>query len=307
MASALLSLIASLIWGSSDFAAGIMTRRTTLWAVVLFTQVGGFTTTGIIVLVLGRPFPSTEGWLIAMATGLLGICAIVSFYKALSIGVMSLVAPLSSTGIVVPVVVGLIQGDRPSLLQALGMALALAGILLASIEPTGHTAAGPPTSGFVADSGAPGTTPRVPARARLQAAVRSRMSIVLALFAALTIGMSYVGLAKAAQYGPYWTVFLMRATTLPLVLLTLLIARPRLGLSRTSIPIIFLAGAGDVIANTLFAVASRSALLAVVAVLGYLFPVVTVVLAHVFLHERLTRLQRAGAAAALAGALLMVA
>jgi drug/metabolite transporter (DMT)-like permease len=67
-----------------------------------------------------------------------------------------------------------------------------------------------------------------------------------------------------------------------------------------------LVGAGDVVANSLYAVATTGALLAVVAVLGYLFPVVTVVLAHIFLRERLTRLQQLGAGAALAGALLMV-
>lgn len=46
--------------------------------------------------------------------------------------------------------------------------------------------------------------------------------------------------------------------------------------------------------------------LSVVGVLGYLFPVVTVMLAHVLLRERLRPLQRVAASAALAGAILMV-
>jgi len=317
MFSASLALIASLIWGTSDFAAGLMTRRTTLWAVVLFTQTGGFIAIAILVLVLGRPFPGTTALAIAMATGLTGICAIVTFYKALSIGVMSLVAPLSSTGIVVPVAVGLIGGDRPSVLQALGMALALAGIVLASVEPSERAAAGPPTSGYIADEDVdadptalsvdePAAGARVELRSRLHSAVRARLSIVLALVAALTIGLSYWGLAEGARYDSYWTVLIMRSTTLPLVVIAVLAVRPRLGLSLKAIPIILAVGAADVVANTLYAVASTGALLAVVAVLGYLFPVVTVVLARIFLRERLTRLQQAGAIAALAGALLMV-
>lgn len=346
MFSASLALIASLLWGSSDFAAGLMTRRTTLWAVVLLTQTGGFTAVGILVLLQRHPFPSTAGVIIGMLTGLSGICAIVSFYKALSIGMMSLVAPLSSTGIVVPIAVGLGRGDRPSVAQALGMTLALAGIALASVEPTERAAAGPPTSGYVAaaDEGqvphppvgddpppdphekpllvaderpaheipAAESAPELSAAlarppSRLRSAVRKRTSVLLALVAALMIGLSYVGLAEGATYDSYWTVFLMRATTLPMVLAAALVVRPRLGLSLAAVPIVIAVGIADVVANTLYAIASTGVLLAVVGVLGYLFPVVTVVLARVFLQERLTRLQQAGALAALAGALLIVA
>jgi drug/metabolite transporter (DMT)-like permease len=339
MFSTVLALLASLTWGSSDFFAGVMVRRTTLWAVVVVSQIGGFTATGILVLVHHHPFPAGPGWQIAMLTGICGIAAIVAFYKALSIGVMSLVAPISATGIVVPIIIGVAGGDRPSLLQWLGMALALAGIVLASLEPTERAAAGPPTSGYVADDpvlvegsdahddpvaagdpGAAGDThgtalagagpaaaPRATARSRLRSALHGRLSIVLAVVSALLIGLSYAGIAEASVYDPYWTVFLMRATTLPLVLIALAVRRPALRLTASGVPVIFAVGAADVVANTLYAVASTGALLALVAVLGYLFPVVTIILAHFMLHERLTRTQQAGATAALVGALLILA
>jgi drug/metabolite transporter (DMT)-like permease len=330
MFSAILALLASLTWGSSDFFAGIMVRRTTLWAVVVFSQIGGFTATGILVLAHRHTFPASPGWQIAMVTGICGIGAIVAFYKALSIGVMSLVAPISATGIVVPIIIGVAAGDRPSLLQWLGMALALAGIVLASLEPTERAAAGPPTSGYVAEenaaveqtppaardaatAGLPREAVLAPrgalagGRSRLRTALHGRLSIVLAVVSALLIGLSYAGIAQASTYDPYWTVFLMRATTLPLVLIALAARRPTLKLTTSAVPVIFAVGAADVVANTLFAVASTGALLALVAVLGYLFPVVTIVLARFVLHERLTRTQQAGAAAALAGALLILA
>jgi len=330
MFSAVLALLASLIWGSSDFFAGIMVRRTTLWAVVVFSQIGGLTTTGVLVLAHHHPFPASPGWQIAMITGICGIGAIVAFYKALSIGVMSLVAPISATGIVVPIAIGVAAGDRPSPLQWLGMALALAGIVLASLEPSERAAAGPPTSGYVAEeeaagedaspaaaggagvrrrreaSFADGGEAPVSGRSRLRKALHGRLSIVLAVVSALLIGLSYAGIARASAYDPYWTIFLMRATTLPLVLVALAARRPALRLTTAAVPIIFAVGAADVVANTLYAVASTGALLALVAALGYLFPVVTIVLARFVLQERLTRTQQTGAAAALAGALLIL-
>ncbi|GEM_PF-77583 len=362
MIAAVLALAASLVWGTSDFAAGYMGRRTTVWAVVLLTQFAGLAATGAMVLALGHPFPPPAGWVPGMLAGLSGLVAVVSFYTALSIGVMSLVASISSTGIMVPVLVGLVRGERPSLIQYTGMALAVCGVVLASREPRRDKGAGTPgeeDDGFVAtgpagplvapphdlphedgpaaarepvqsscdrppeapqDAGAPphSGAPPAPATAaaarpsaRFAAVFRPRsattLSFVLALVAAVAIGASYVGMDAAADYDSYWGVFLMRATSSPLVLLTFLIVRPTLGVSPRHVLPILLVGIGDTTANTLFAVASTYGYLSVVSVLGYLYPVVTVLLAHVVLHERLAPVQRVAAGAALAGAIMVAA
>jgi drug/metabolite transporter (DMT)-like permease len=330
MIAAVLALSASLVWGSSDFVAGVMGRRTTVWAVVLLTQLAGVTATGIVVLALGDPFPPFAGWLPAVLAGLSGIVAVVSFYTALSIGVMSLVAPISSTGIMVPVLFGLFRGERPSVIQYAGMALAVAGVILASREP--GTAAAKATTTFdvtdefvpsgpagalaaphhwIAPPGAPRPTLPQTRRAGLMGSPRQRstatFSLIMALVAAVSIGLSYVGMDAAANYDSYWGVFLMRATSAPLVLLAFLIVRPRLGVSPRHVLPIVLVGVGDTTANTLFAVASTYGYLSVVGVLGYLYPVVTVLLAHVVLHERLAPIQRVAAGAALAGAIMVAA
>ncbi|MBM3147189.1 MAG: DMT family transporter [Actinobacteria bacterium] len=354
MIAAVLALAASLVWGTSDFAAGYMGRRTTVWGVVLLTQLAGLTATGAVVLALGHPFPPPAGWVPGMLAGLSGLVAVVSFYTALSIGVMSLVASISSTGIMVPVLVGLARGERPSVIQYAGMALAVGGVVLASREPPRDTIAGPPDDdGFVATgpagplvapshglpheerpaaadpapspsgrgleappgSGASAALDAAAAAGRpsgLRAAVfrprpATTLSFVLALVAAVAIGASYVGMDAAADYDSYWGVFLMRATSSPLVLLTFLIVRPTLGVSPRHVLPILLVGIGDTTANTLFAVASTYGYLSVVSVLGYLYPVVTVLLAHVVLHERLAPLQKAAAGAALAGAIMVAA
>jgi drug/metabolite transporter (DMT)-like permease len=356
MIAAVLALSASLVWGTADFFAGVMGRRTTVWALVLLTQLAGVTATGLVVLALGEPFPPLAGWLPAVLAGLSGIVAVTSFYTALSIGVMSLVAPISSTGIMVPVLVGLATGERPSAVQYAGMALAVAGVVLASREPerpaiaeatgiddadefvpTGpagalsaphHEAAALAASAAIADAAAHSDAQRVErrplsgaeatsdngrgdrsARAWLPRRPRSAgtLSFVMALVAAVTIGLSYVGMSAAAEYNSYWGVFLMRATSSPLVLLAFLVARPRLGMCARHVLPIVLVGIGDTTANTLFAVASTYGYLSVVGVLGYLYPIVTVLLAHVVLHERLAPIQRAAAGAALAGAIMVAA
>jgi drug/metabolite transporter (DMT)-like permease len=335
MLSSGLALVASLLWGSSDFGAGVLSRRTSLWSVVVFSQLGGLAAALILVAAHGHPMPGEAGVIISLLTGICGFTAIISLYKALSIGVMSLVAPLAATGILVPIVVGFARGDRPTFLQGVGMVLALAGVLLASIEPTespselavteaiaqgdcdpltGAQIAAPGIVSIALQAecesgagslGAPaGTTSVI---ARLKGALLSRASIVLALVAALSIGLSYVGLSEAARYDSYWCVLIMRFTSLPLVLITIAATRPKLNVKAGLVPAMMVIGACDVGANALFALATTGALLTIVSVLAYLFPVVTVLLAHIFLHERLTRLQQIGAGAALVGALLMVA
>lgn len=331
MIAAVLALSASLVWGSSDFVAGVMGRRTSVWAVVLITQLAGVTATGLVVLALGDPFPPFAGWLPAVLAGLSGIVAVVSFYTALSIGVMSLVAPISSTGIMVPVLFGLFRGERPSVIQYAGMVLAVGGVILASREPGQPAAAAEPAgrdkidefvpSGpagalaaphhWIAATGPPSRTSSQTRHTGFLQSPRQRsaatFSLIMALVAAVSIGLSYVGMDAAAEHDSYWGVFLMRATSSPLVLLTFLVARPRLGVSPRHVLPIVLVGIGDTTANTLFAVASTYGYLSVVGVLGYLYPIVTVLLAHVVLHERLAPIQRAAAAAALAGAIMVAA
>ena len=336
MLSSVLALLASLLWGSSFFSAGILSRRTSLWAVVAFAQLGGLTAAFVLVLAHGQPVPAPAGVAISALTGVSGFIAIVSMYKALSIGVMSLVTPISATGIVVPIVVGLAGGDRPSTSQAIGMALALVGIVFASLEPSEPqreplrepTHAGSPAmtsdetlglaeiearaTGPLASEFRSGGSPILAVAvsagpvSHLRDVLLARLSIALALVAALTIGLSYVGLAEAARYDAYWCVFIMRGTSLPFVLVTLAVTRPALNLKARLVPAMLVTGAAEVVGNALFALATTGALLVLVSVLGYLFPVVTIILACVFLRERLTKLQWIGAGAALVGALFMV-
>jgi drug/metabolite transporter (DMT)-like permease len=222
---------------------------------------------------LGEELPSgtAAGW--AALGGSAGIVALACFYRALAIGTMSVVAPISATAAVVPVLVGLVEGERPSVLQVAGMAAALAGVILASREPV--------------EEGCP------PA---------NRAAIGLALVAAAGFGTFFVALDRASAQGDVsWVIVVSRGCSLALLVVAALAVRPGLPRDAASIGMLGIIGVLDLGANGLYALATREGLLSVVSVLGSLYPAVTVVLARVVLAERVARVQEVGVVLALAG------
>jgi uncharacterized membrane protein len=281
MVAVVLALASSLAWGLADFLGGLQSRRHALLAVLALSQ--GFALLVMVSAVAAGVPTAHDGAATAWAAGagVLGICGLAAFYRALSIGTMSIVAPLSATGTAIPVLVGLLSGDRPSALQAFGMALAACGVVLAAREAP------------AADPGA--------RRA-------GRMSILLALVAAVGFGSFFAMLDRAEESADVaWVLLVVRAVDVAVVGLVALARRPPLPRDRTALGALVVVGAFDLLANLLFAVAAGRGLLSVVGVLGSLYPAVTVVLARVLLHERPTRVQDAGVAITLAGVLAIAA
>ena len=280
--TAALALLASLVWGCSDFVGGLVSRRVRPLVVVgiahllaLLALLVAATATGELSADLGY-LP----W--AIAAGATGLIGLVAFYRALSTGTMGIVAPIAGTGAAVPVAVGLATGDSPSALQLAGIAVACVGVVLAS---------GPELSG-----GDP----------------TGRRPLLLALVAALGFGLVYVFIDKGSKHSVVMTLLLMRATSVTLVLcvgLSLLAKgfRPR----RTAVParreiaMIVFVGFTDVGANGLYGLATRHGLVSVVSVLASLYPAVTVLLARVIENERMRRVQGIGVVFALCGVVLL--
>ena len=199
--------------------------------------------------------------------------ALGAFYRALAIGTMSVVAPISATAAAVPVLVGLVEGERPSTLQVAGMAIALAGVILASREPIEEGAAPP-----------------------------NRAAIGLALVAAAGFGTFFVGIDKASATAEVpWVILVQRCSSLVLLVIAALAVRPALPRDVPSIALLGMIGVLDLGANGLYALATTKGLLSVVSVLGSLYPAVTVVLARFVLAERIARVQEVGVVLALAG------
>jgi drug/metabolite transporter (DMT)-like permease len=217
--------------------------------------------------------PAYVGW--ALAAGLVGLVALSAFYLALAQGTMGVVAPIAALGVVVPVVVGVAEGDRPSAWQAVGLAAAIAGVVLA---------------------GGPELRRGDPRAAR---------SLLLAGAAAVGFGAVIVCIARGARDDTLMTLLVMRLETVVVLVALALTGRVRLAARRGDLPMLAAIGAGDVGANAMFAVASTRGLLSVVSVLSSLYPAVTVLLARLVHGERPKPIQDVGVLLALAGVALI--
>lgn len=278
MLPVLLSLAASSCWGTADFLGGLQSKRVAVAIVLLVVEGTGLVGVLVIIAVTGEPFPGTRAVLLALVAGVGGVIALGCFYRALSIGTMSIVAPISATGVALPVVVGIATGDRLSTIVAAGLAVTVIGVVLASREH--HDDA--------------------------ERASAGRLSVGLALVAAVGFGSYFVLSDAAADDSVLWLLALSRIIPVP----ALAVFAWRRGLrppAARSTLVLVAAGTLDCGATALYGVANTKGALSIVAVVGSLYPVMTLVLARAVLGERIRPVQKAGVAAALAGVAMIAA
>src|SRR3954470_2710762 len=133
MAAVALALLSSICWGTADFLGGLTSKRVPVPAVLLLSQ-GPMVAPLLVWALASGEGPTARGVLLGALAGVAGAIALTAFYRGLSIGTMSIVAPISGAGAIVPVLAGIIGGERPSALQAAGIAAAIVGVVLASRE-----------------------------------------------------------------------------------------------------------------------------------------------------------------------------
>jgi drug/metabolite transporter (DMT)-like permease len=281
MLAAVLALASSLSWGLSDFLGGLQSRRNHVLAVMLLSQALALAILVAAVLA-GAPTEhdaASTAW--AASVGLLGLLGLLAFYRALAIGTMSIVAPISATGVAIPVLVGLASGERPGALQGAGIALACGGVVLAAREAPSDD---------------------------VEARRASRASIGLALIAAVGFGTFFAGIDRAEETGDVaWVLLAARTADVALLVTAALVVRPAIPRAPVTLAAIAAVGVFDLLANLLFVLATGRGLLSVVGVIGSLYPAVTVILARFVLHERLSRTQNAGVLITLAGVVALAA
>lgn len=287
--AAILALTSSLLWGTGDFLGGRAARRWGVMRVLFWSQLATFALLWLVVgtiVLSGHLDLSMRNLAIGAAGGFAGVVALGCFYRALAIGPMSVVPPIAAAGVVLPVGVGLATGEPPTRLLLLGIAIAVLGVVLASIG-TGTN-----------------DDPDVAVRIAPQ-------TLLLCIVAAIGFGLIFVAMdaaagdtaasALAATAGVRLGSFIAVAVV---VLAMRLDPRddvtPRNAASFAGI------GLFDTGANLTFAMAAAFGELEVVALLGTLYPAVTSALAHVVLGERLGRVQLVGVVLALVGIALLV-
>lgn len=272
-----ISLASAFSWGVSDFLGGQQSRRLPVLGVLGVSQPAGLILIAVLIPLVGADPISADKLAIAFVAGAASLGGLGAFYAAMAMGTVSVVAPIAALGVVVPVAVGLAEGQAPAAIQLAGLVPAIAGVVILGYEED------PEHVGV------------------------ARRSIVLAIIAGLSFGVFFTGLDAAAAERPGWAILAVRAGGVATVIAALLVARPNLAGISAAIPVLLAIGLFDVLANALFAVASTKGVLPVVAVGGSMYPAFTVALAHGVLGERLARLQWAGVTLALAGVVMIAA
>lgn len=268
-----LALLSSVLWGSADFLGGLTSRRRPAYAVVGASQACGLLTITVVALATSAWSGPNGWWPWAIGSGLAGASALVCFYAALASGTMGVVSPIAALGAVVPVLLGVLEGEHPTAPAVAGIVVALLGAVAAS---------GPELRGGA------GARP-----------------VLLAAVAGVGFGVALVLIARGSRIDAVMTLTGMRATSVVVFAVVAATLRTIGGLTTRDLPALAVVGAADVGANLLFALATQRGFLSITSVLGSLYPVATVLLARLVLHERLTRVQQVGVAAALAGVVLV--
>ena len=271
--ASLLALFSSLLWGTSDFYGGKLSKKHPALAVTAVSQAIGLVIGVTIVLVSTswiKPDLSWEGYFLpGVMAGSLGFIGLVAFYSGLAPGRMGVVAPISAMSVLIPITIAFINGEQPTSLQILGMSIALLGAVCAS---------GPEIKGGLA--------------------VRP---IILAVIAACGFGGAVTFIAKGSETSALMTMTTMRFTTFIVALFLFARFRSVGGLSRKDLPILILIGGADFAGNLLLGVATTKGLVSVAVVLGALYPIITALLAYKFLNEILHKIQYLGIAFAITG------
>jgi drug/metabolite transporter (DMT)-like permease len=270
--AALLALLSSLLWGTSDFLGGHLSKRYRALAVTGFSQVFGLAFAISAVIVTGAflaPTLDFDGYFISgVIAGLAGFIGLVSLYTGLATGRMGVVAPIASLSALVPLFVAFLGGERASAVQLIGMAIALAGAFMAS---------GPELKGA------------------------TFRPILLGISAALFFGISLTFLWKGSETAPLLTMTSMRVASVTVVLLLAIYFRTTGGFAKKDYPALIFVGIADFLANLALGVATTQGLVSIAIVLGSLFPIVTALLAFGILKERLHTVQYLGVIAAVTG------
>jgi drug/metabolite transporter (DMT)-like permease len=274
-----LALGCAVVYGAADFLGGLASRKTSVFGVVALSQIVGLVALLALLPWLGGPVEAADLWWGA-AAGLAGAAGLVVFFRTLARGVMSVIAPVTAvTAAAVPVLVGLLTGDRIGVWSAVGIALALAAVVLVSAE-----------------GGLGALSQARPA------------SLLPALLAGSMFGIFFVLLDRTSAESGLTPLVTARLASVALVVVIALLTRQPLRVTRPALPLVAASGVGDMSANALFLLATQQdSQLAIIGVLASLYPVSTVILAQVVLRERLVGAQVAGLGAAVAAVVLITA
>src|SRR5947209_5726103 len=273
-----LGALVALAYGSGDFLGGISTKRLPTVTVLLVSQSFGLAAAVGLVVALRDAPPPAHIFVLSAAAGVVAVMALGLLFRGLALGRMSIVAPLSAIGGgVLPVVWGLLRGERPS-----GLALAGVGVALVAAAIVGRGAEHDPA-----------------------VTISPRLELALGAGAGMGFGVVFILFAESSSGSGMWPVFIARCASVPVLAVAAVVLGHSPRMARADIAPVAGAGLCDVGANALVVLAVRRGLLSLVAPVASLYPATTVVLARFVLHERIGRQRAGGLALGLVGLALI--
>ena len=279
MLSIIFGLASALTWGAGDFTGGLAARRVGAYRSVFYAEVIGTIFLFIVIGFTGETMPGTRTMIFAALAGMMGSVGLMLLYHAMSVGMMSIAAPVSALlAAALPVAVGMFTEGLPDVLTVIGFGFALFAVWMVS-----------QSEGGVKD-------------------ILSHLSdLKLPLTAGLGFGFYFVLMHEATSEGSavIWPMVFSRAGGMLLITTYLIVTRANWKIEPGALPIISVNGILDLGGNFFFILAGQAGRLDVASVLSSLFPGATVILSWIILKERLNRNQWIGVVCALTAIVLM--
>lgn len=271
-----LGLLAATLYGLADFAGGLAARAHSAVTILLYAYPIG----AVLMAIMLPFFPghlTARVVLFGVLGGMAGLMGVSIMYQLMVTAPMNVISPVTAVlSAIVPVVAGVVVGERPAATAWTGIVIGLAAVVLVSRTTEDHP------------------------HGRIAGRV-----IALAFVSGIGFGLYFVFLARAGHDSGLWPLLVSRVASaiaiLPLAAAMRSFARVR----GRPLAIALVAGTCDALANMFFLLAARSGLLSLAGVLTALYPAITVVLAVAFLHEHTSRTQRVGLALAAASVVLI--
>jgi drug/metabolite transporter (DMT)-like permease len=259
--------------GVADFGGGLAGRRTSVPSVIVGMELAGLVALPLALVLLPLQWDLRD-MALAFSGGVVGGLGLIAFYRAMTVSLIAVVAPI--TGVIaasLPVALGIIGGDRLHVGQVVGIVVGLAAIAL--INGAGQSSA-----------------------------PRAGAGLWLAVLAGLAFGFFFIVFHAGSAAGT--AAFLSgRIGSEAAVLIAAVVIGASPIPKRGSLLLIAAVGAFDGTGNVLYLYASQGGLLALTAVLASFYPAFTVLCARLIAHERQTRVQTAGAVLAVAAVALI--
>jgi drug/metabolite transporter (DMT)-like permease len=271
----LLALLAAAGFGVSDVTGAVAARRVSALTVTLAIQAFGLLAL-LPALLLLTGTPSLRALGVGALAGCFGTVGLAIYLRAMAVGPIGVISPVSAlVGAGVPVGWGIVLlGETVGPLQLVGIALGLLAVVAVAYVP----GSGPRSSGA--------------------------RGVVQALVAGVAFGLFFVVLNASPGNSGLWPLLGARGSSITILLVAVTL-RKRAYLPHGAGGLALVSGLSDVLANALFLQATRVGLLSLVSLLTSLYPVVALLVARWWLHERLTGMQAVGVLAALSATALL--